>query len=489
MGLEAPPRQVQGSALVGSGAKPQLSNASPSPSLGEGGSPSGGRAAGGEGSAPARKGWWTGWRYIPEGRRDLRLDFLRGFCAFAMVVDHLGGASYLYPLTGGNRFFVSAAEGFIFLSGLLVGLIYGPRIARDGLGAVQMHVLRRAFTLYGVTLGLTFTFVGLSRLSDMPWLQDVEPLTPALLASLLTLHHTYYLVDVMLLYTLVLAVSPLALLLLHTGKTWVVLLFSVGFWLLYQWFPDQVALPWHIVNNDTFQTTAWQLWFFVGMVVGYHRDRIWRILGRLPLVPSAVALSILAAALIVLRVTDGAPLAPLAPTLGIQTEPSASPAQPAAAQSSAGAQPDVARGLVPRQTGAPAAQGAPALGTQAAESAPGSPGDPGQAVLDAVFDKHVARPGRVVAFAVFFPLLYLLLTYAWRPLARVAGWLLLPFGQNALYVYALHLFAIYLSALILPYVPGYDRFVAWENTPVQIAALLLIWLMVKRQVLFDVIPR
>ena len=49
-------------------------------------------------------------------RRDLRLDFLRGFCAFAMIIDHMGGASFLYPLTGGNRFFVSAAEGFIFLS-------------------------------------------------------------------------------------------------------------------------------------------------------------------------------------------------------------------------------------------------------------------------------------------------------------------------------------------------------------------------------------
>jgi uncharacterized membrane protein len=80
---------------------------------------------------PARLG--AALRYHTSGRRDLRLDFLRGYCAVAMVVDHLGGASYLYPLTGGNTFFVSAAEGFIFLSGLLVGLIYGPRARRDGL--------------------------------------------------------------------------------------------------------------------------------------------------------------------------------------------------------------------------------------------------------------------------------------------------------------------------------------------------------------------
>ena len=44
-----------------------------------------------------------------------------------MVVDHLGGLLPV-PRDGGNQFFVSAAEGFIFLSGLLVGLIYGPRV-------------------------------------------------------------------------------------------------------------------------------------------------------------------------------------------------------------------------------------------------------------------------------------------------------------------------------------------------------------------------
>jgi hypothetical protein len=90
---------------------------------------------------------------------------------------------------------------------------------------------------------------------------------------------------------------------------------------------------------------------------------------------------------------------------------------------------------------------------------------------------------------VFFPLLYLGLTYLWRPLERAAGWLLLPFGQNALYVYAMHLFAIFTAALLLPYVPGFDRFNPWMNTPVQVAAVLAIWAMVKREVLFDVVPR
>lgn len=377
---------------------------------------------------PAPVGW-RGWRYCATGSRDLRLDALRGFCAFAMVVDHLGGASFLYPITGGNRFFVSAAEGFIFLSGLLVGLIYGPRVLRDGLTVVQLHLLRRALTLYGVTLGLTFTFVGLSRLAGMPWLQELEPLTPELAVSLLTLHRTYYLVDVLLFYTLMLVAAPLAVLLLHTGRTRVVLFLSVGTWLLHQWFPASTEVPWPIANNDTFRVAAWQLWFFGGMVIGYHRDRVWEGLSRLPRRPAIAGLGTLAAGLLITRLTGGAPIA------GLVNPPSA------------------------------------------------------EAAIELLFDKHAARPGRVLAFAVFFPLLYLALTYLWRPVERIAGWLLLPFGQNALYVYALHLFAIYFSALLLPYVPGFDRSTAWQNTLVQLAAVAIIWLMIKRRVLFGFIPR
>ena len=356
------------------------------------------------------------WHYVQRDARDLRIDFLRGFCAFAMVVDHLGGASFLYPLTGGNTFYASAAEGFIFLSGLMVGLINGRRIDRDGLATVQLRLLRRALTLYAVTLGLTFVFVGLSRLAGMPWLQDVEPLTPQLAVSLITLHHTYYLVDVMLLYTLLLAISPLALLLLHARHTRWLVGMSVALWAAHLAFSAQATVPWEIVNNDTFRVSAWQLWFFGGMAIGYHWDAVRARFGRIPRVPALAVLVALAMGLVVLRLigpTDSTPF----------------------------------------------------------------------------FDKHFAAPGRVLAFAVFFPLLYVALTLAWVPLARVAGWLLLPYGQNALYVYAMHLFAIFFAALVLPYVPGFDRGNAVMNGLVQVAAVLGIWLLVKRQVLFDVIPR
>src|SRR6266545_2417088 len=47
------------------------------------------------------------WRYRAESARDLRLDWMRGFAVFVMVVDHLGSASWVYVITGGNTFLTS----------------------------------------------------------------------------------------------------------------------------------------------------------------------------------------------------------------------------------------------------------------------------------------------------------------------------------------------------------------------------------------------
>src|SRR5258707_6673504 len=80
-------------------------------------------------------------------RRDLRLDLLRGFCIFAMVVDHFGGDSWLYAITGGNRFYVSAAEGFIFISGFVMGQAYPTKRDLAWVTPARTEALRTGPTL------------------------------------------------------------------------------------------------------------------------------------------------------------------------------------------------------------------------------------------------------------------------------------------------------------------------------------------------------
>jgi hypothetical protein len=116
--------------------------------------------------------------YQAQPGRDLRLDLLRGAAVVAMVVDHLAGASPLYALSGGNRFFTSAAEGFVFLSGLLVGMTYRRIAERDGLSTALWRLLERAWVLYVLAVGLTLLVLPASELLGLPWASGVDLRNP-----------------------------------------------------------------------------------------------------------------------------------------------------------------------------------------------------------------------------------------------------------------------------------------------------------------------
>src|SRR5262244_111667 len=100
-----------------------------------------------------------GWGYVAEDGRDLRIDLLRGLAVLAMVIDHIAGPSKLYLLTGGNRFYTSAADGFIFLSGLTVGLVYRRVAECNGLSMAMRRILSRCWTLYVLAVGLTLVML------------------------------------------------------------------------------------------------------------------------------------------------------------------------------------------------------------------------------------------------------------------------------------------------------------------------------------------
>ena len=93
--------------------------------------------------------------YLTPSGRDLRLDVLRGYCVFAMIVDHVAWLSPLHLLSGGDRFLFGAAEGFILISGLTAGIVYRSLIGRGGFPAAARKAFRRAFSLYLLAIGLT----------------------------------------------------------------------------------------------------------------------------------------------------------------------------------------------------------------------------------------------------------------------------------------------------------------------------------------------
>ena len=64
-----------------------------------------------------------------KSERDLRIDFFRGLALIIVLVDHverMNGIEYVRGWTPTSLGFSDAAEGFIFLSGYVFGMVYGP---------------------------------------------------------------------------------------------------------------------------------------------------------------------------------------------------------------------------------------------------------------------------------------------------------------------------------------------------------------------------
>ncbi len=372
--------------------------------------------------------------YSAVDRRDQRIDLLRGFAVFAMLVDHLAGPSALYGLTGGNHFFTSAAEGFVFISGLVVGLAYVGLARREGLGSALRRLLDRAWQLYVLAVGLTIVVLPLSEILGLPWAYGVDLSRPeALVWSILTLHQTYYLVDVPLLYALLLAVSPLAFVLLSEGRTWVLVALSWTAWAGYQIFPERTGFPWEIAGNNLFHLAAWQVLFFSGMAIGYHRQRLAGWLSPRARWPIFV-LSGAAFALLILAYVN---FDTLQAWLQSMTDTSSVAAGPS----------------------------------------------PTSDLEDMLFAKGSVQVGRVLASAAVFTFLFSVATVAWVPLRAALGWLLLPLGQNALYAYSAHIVVAVTTGLLSQTLESAVGASAGANAVLQIASIGLIWAAIRLRLL------
>jgi len=380
---------------------------------------------------------WTYYRTTDfADRRDLRVDLLRGFCIFAMVVDHFGGESWLYALTGGNRFYVSAAEGFIFISGFVMGQAYRRKRDRSGLVNAMGDALLRARTLYIATVLLTLIFSVLYLYTDIAlWTGrdfglGIDSLSEITVGAL-TLHYTYHGTDILAMYTLLVLVAPFILLLLSVGEWYWVLGVSWLWWLAYQIYPEEASLPWYIRHGENFPIAAWQVLFVTGYVLGFHRAWLSSWLQRFRRLRVAVV------------------------ALGIS----------------------VTLALV-------------SLAWASFNGVPFPLFDIDPDVLSETFFKVSLKPWRIVAFASVAIVGYTAVTYLWIPIRRCLGWLMLPLGQAALYSYIVHFFLILLVYNLAPWLAS----LPWEPseavfTPaLQIAVVLLLWVLVRRRVLFGIIP-
>lgn len=253
------------------------------------------------GSSPRVSG--AGWRwplsYVQRGERDPRFDLLRGLCLLAMIVSNLGGNSWFSAISGGP-FYISAPEGFVFIAGCVLGIT----AARETLGETVRHLVARLWILYRLAIGITLGFGLLAATGRAALWYPLPSATVATYADrpdafvigTLGLAVGYHGGEWLILFILLLAAAPLALLACEERRGWLVPLVSVGVYLAAQLYPDQFRLPF----ATPVSIEAWQLLFFGGLTIGYHRRQFGEQIARFRPYSFAYAAAVVVAALALL---------------------------------------------------------------------------------------------------------------------------------------------------------------------------------------------
>jgi hypothetical protein len=403
---------------------------------------------------PGRVNAATAWQYRDPSSRDSRVDMLRGLAIVFVVVNHLGMTSLFQLLTQEAVGFVSGAELFVLFSGLVVGMVYGPR-AKDDFGKVVDLTSRRAGKLYltalivliGVFLmsllpifrtdALT-TFVdqgtggaghdGAGRTYDLyAGMESLFqfPVPPQVLPAILLLQFGPWQFNVMGLYVVLLLASPLLLAALNRGKTaWVlagtVVVYGVGAATRFRILPSQF--------EDSFPLLVWQVLFVIGLVAGYHRHRVVAWLATHTWVVAACTV----AAFVFAFLSWGNPYLANGFDLRLAIVPDAAYRN----------------------------------------------------MYDIFFGRTYLAPGRLLNVLVLVVAAYAFLTAYWKPVQRALGWFLIPLGRATLYVFIMHVVLIAVVANI----PALQQENVLLNTAAYAVVLGLLWVMVRTKFLFRVIP-
>lgn len=214
-------------------------------------------------------------------QRDLRIDTLRGLMLVIMLITHIRWFAFpialaIYQPIG----FVTAAEGFVFLSGLVAGIVYTRTRLIKGNSALWIRAFTRARDIY---LYHMFVFVALLIISTQSaqisesWARMATPLffqqkfTALKLGAILLFQPI--LLDILPMYCVFVIATPFLInQITHRRGHWVLLLSTA------MWLSAQLGLTGKIsglisyylpIKMGFFDILAWQLLFVTGLIVGF----------------------------------------------------------------------------------------------------------------------------------------------------------------------------------------------------------------------------
>ncbi len=368
------------------------------------------------------------WRYDPimYGKRDLRIDFLRGLAIVSMVVNHLECRSFFNNITQGH-IYASSAEGFVFLSGFVLGFVTLQRIDKIGLKPAMLKLLERAKVLYVTSFILMVGFGLLSIVA--PWMtrpsfEQAPGTCWQIILAAGTFHLAPAVIDILQLYVMCLLASPAIFWLLRRGLWATLLTISWTLWGIQQFHPYSFSFQPLDRAHPYFVFSTWQILYVHGLAAGYYKDKLATFWQKLPKAPIL---------LVMVAIVMGALLT---------------------------AHYDLQLGTWPTKV-------------------------QDRALWLQITERSTNGIVRLVTLLGLFSLIFALVDTFWQPLDKSLGKLLIPLGQNSLYVYIIHVFLTAIWFMIPGLTQGHMAIVSLA----QMAVIALCWFLVKKEFLFNIIPR
>ena len=216
-------------------------------------------------------------------KRWREIDALRGLMLVLMTFTHMP-TRFSGPI-GQPLGFVSAAEGFVFLSAFMAGYIFSRRALKHGMKSMCKAFLLRAAKLYGCHVAMLiylFTIIAaIGITTDRQTIKNLisfyldEPVTA--LTSSLALIYNPPLLDILPIYVAFMVLSPW-ILMFGLRVSWKpVIVASTIVWLCAQFGLEKEAyqaardfaglkVPFHEIGS--FDVLAWQLVWVIGLWMG-----------------------------------------------------------------------------------------------------------------------------------------------------------------------------------------------------------------------------
>lgn len=212
----------------------------------------------------------------PGHTRDSRFDSLRGLFVVFMALNHI--ESPLRVATDQAFGFVSSAEAFVFMSGLVAGWVYARRLLERGFTNALSATMRRTGTVYRTHL-ITYFGAFIWTLLYTLYTHEVSPLLPpwfvtepfnALWLGALLLYQPG-LLDILPMYCAFLLALPWVLRATLRGNGLVILALSFATWAFTQAAEGGIYTWGGRIGLGAFHPLAWQFPFMAGAILGAHK--------------------------------------------------------------------------------------------------------------------------------------------------------------------------------------------------------------------------